>query len=128
MGDFKVRFDVDIKNDNTELIKRSCREQRAKALEMIGLYAEDKARGMCPKRTGRWQNSITHICDSRGSVNTVVVGTNVEYGKYIELGHKWPEKWKKKPKAPYPPNPFIKPSIENYLSVYQSMIEECLKS
>ena len=103
--------------DNTEQMLKACREQRARALEMIGLYAEGKAKDKCPIDTGRLRNSITHICDSRATVNTASVGTNVEYGKYVELGT-----------VKMGARPFIKPSIADHLDTYQSMIEQCLRS
>ena len=53
-----------------------------RALEAIGLKAEGYAKKNTPVDTGRLRNSITHAVDG----GTAVIGTNVEYGKYIELG------------------------------------------
>ena len=53
-----------------------------KSLEQIGLLIEGDAAEKCPVDTGRLANSITHQVDDK----SVSVGTNVEYGKYVEFG------------------------------------------
>ena len=55
----------------------------AAALEAIGLTAERHAKADCPVDTGRLRNSISHMVDE--GEQSVYIGTNVEYGKYVEL-------------------------------------------
>ena len=61
-------------------------EQKArnKALEIIGGKAESYAKKICPVDTGRLRNSITH---QQMDDHTEMIGTNVEYAPYVELGH-----------------------------------------
>ena len=61
-------------------------EQKArnKALEIIGGKAESYAKKLCPVDTGRLRNSITH---QQMDEHTEMIGTNVEYAPYVELGH-----------------------------------------
>ncbi len=112
-----MSFEFHLETDNTELIKNSCREQRARALEAIGQKAEGYAKGLCPVDTGRLRNSITHDCDSHSGQNTVSVGTNVEYAVYVEMGTRR-----------MVARPYIQPSIADHLDEYQSIIEKYLKS
>lgn len=116
MAEFSFRLD----KDNTELILNACRQQRARAFEIIGQKAESNAKAEITAKkaidTGRLRNSITHQVDSSAFVNKVIVGTNVEYGKYVELGtYKMTAR------------PFIKPSIQDHISEYQSIIENELR-
>lgn len=83
-----------------------------KALESIGLTAEAFAKMECPVDTGNLRNSITHETDKA----TVVVGTNVEYGKFVELGT-----------YKMTPQPFLRPAFENHMAQYQNIFETCLK-
>lgn len=58
-------------------------EMRAKvyqSLEQIGYMAETNVKMLVPVDTGRLKQSITHSV----SDNSVTIGTNVEYGKYVE--------------------------------------------
>lgn len=52
------------------------------ALEAVGLQAEGYAKLLCPVDTGRLKNSISHAVQGV----TVYIGTNVEYGPYVEYG------------------------------------------
>lgn len=56
--------------------------------------------------------------DMGGSIEhkIVYVGTNVEYGKYVEMGT-----------SRMSPRPFIKPAIADHLDEYQSIIENELR-
>lgn len=50
------------------------------------LKVERRAKHLCPVDTGRLRSSITHgmASDARGIYGWV--GTDVEYGKYVEMG------------------------------------------
>ena len=87
---------------------------RAKALEMIGGKAETYAKRLCPVDTGRLRNSITH---ARLDKNTEVVGSNVDYAPYVELGtHKMAAR------------AFLRPAVEGHTSEYKYILEYCMKN
>lgn len=88
--------------------------KEAKALEIIGLKAEKYAKALCPVDTGNLRNSITHQVDL--SVKGVFVGTNVEYGPYVELGT-----------VKTHAKPFIKPAIEDHVAEYRQIALNELK-
>lgn len=52
------------------------------ALEQAGEFVRADAVANCPVDTGRLQGSITSSVEG----NSAVVGTNVEYGIYVEFG------------------------------------------
>ena len=56
----------------------------ARGLEAIGIEAESDAASICPVDTGRLRNSITHTIDGNGKA--AIIGTNVEYAKYVHMG------------------------------------------
>lgn len=87
-------------------------EELAKSLEEIGLIAEGYAKIKCPVDTGRLRNSISHITSS----NMVAIGTNVEYGPYVELGTR-------RMKA----QPFLRPAIEDHMQEYKDIIKKAIK-
>lgn len=68
--------------DNSEEILRELERKKAIALEAVGITAEGFAKKETPVDTGRLRNSITHTVTG----DDVYIGTNVEYGPYIELG------------------------------------------
>lgn len=75
--------DIDIHiTDNSGEVLREFENRKAAALEAVGITAEGYAKLRTPKDTGRLQNSITHTVVG----DDVYIGTNVEYGPYIELG------------------------------------------
>ena len=90
---------------------------KARALEIIGGKAEGYAKRLCPVDTGRLRNSITH---QQYDENTEVVGTNVEYAPYVELGHHTSSGSKVEGK------PFLRPAAENHAAEYREIIEAVL--
>ncbi len=74
---------VEVRNDNTGQWEADLAAGIAKGLETIGLMAEGYAKALCPVDTGRLRNSITH---QRSGPSTEAIGTNVGYGRYVELG------------------------------------------
>ncbi len=75
--------DIDIQiTDNSGEILRALEEKKKAALEGVGIQAEGYAKRSTPVDTGRLRNSITHAV--RG--DDVYIGTNVEYGIWLELG------------------------------------------
>ena len=87
---------------------------RARALEIVGGKAESYAKKLCPVDTGRLRNSITH---AQYSEDTEVVGSNVDYAPYVELGTH-------KQKA----QPFLRPAAENHRAEYKAIIQNCMKN
>lgn len=92
---------------------------RARALEIIGGKAETYAKKICPVDTGRLRNSITH---QRYDENTEVVGTNVEYAPFVELGHHTAGG------THVPGKPFLRPAAEGHTAEYKNIIETVMKN
>lgn len=70
--------------DNSNLVKEEMLAACLRALEKCGLAAEGYAKLLCPVDTGNLRNSITH--QVQPSEPAVYIGTNSEYGPYVELG------------------------------------------
>lgn len=110
-------------------------EALAIAMEMIGLQMEGYAKEACPVDTGRLRNSITYATSEshssgsepaepddyaqHGTVEerSVVVGTNVEYAQYIEMGTSRIAK-----------RAFLMPAAANHNTEYKAMIQYCLQA
>lgn len=56
----------------------------AEGLEQCGMICETYAKKACPVDTGRLRGSYAHEVDARAKC--VAVGTDVEYGRFVELG------------------------------------------
>lgn len=110
------------------------------AAEIIGGMAESYAKQLCPVDTGNLRNSITHSTEDNG--HTVVIGSNVEYAPYVELGTgKFAEggsgrdtpwsyqdaegRWHTT--SGRPPKPFLRPAIENHTDEYREVLEQILR-
>ena len=102
--------------------RAALRRQMARAAETIRGMLESNAKVEITEavydtpergyvRTGNLRNSITH--DSEDGGHTVVVGTNVKYAPYQELGA---------PNAHVPAHPYLRPAFENHLSEYQNVL------
>lgn len=70
--------------DNSGLVREEFQAACLRALEKCGLKAEEYAKNLCPVGTGNLRNSITYLVVV-GELK-VYIGTNVEYGPYVELG------------------------------------------
>ena len=68
--------------DNTDEVLSALEKAKKRGLEAIGLVAEGHAKKITPVDTGRLRNSISHATDGEAAY----IGTNVEYGPYVELG------------------------------------------
>lgn len=110
-----INMSVKVTTDNTEKVKTEFEKALKVALEEIGLVAEGYAKKLCPVDTDRLRGSITHgVIDSE---KTAYIGTNVEYGKYVELGT-----------FKMSAQPFIKPAVNNHVDEYKDILESHLKS
>lgn len=105
---------IEIRADNARQIEDAIDRALAAALEEVGLVCEGYAKRLCPVDTGRLRNSITHIV--RPSEKSAYVGTNVEYGPYIELGTSRSK-----------PQPFLKPAAADHEGVYRKIFEKHLR-
>lgn len=93
-------------------VKKGMEQQAAQALEVIGGMAETYAKLLCPVDTGRLRNSITHQMQGN---TAVIIGTNVEYAPYVELGTR-------RMKA----QPYIKPAVEEHADDYKRILQQYL--
>ena len=92
---------------------------RNRALEIIGGKAESYAKKLCPVDTGRLRNSITH---QQMDDHTEMIGTNVEYAPYVELGHHTSGGTFVAGKH------FLRSAAEWHSAEYRKIIESCMKS
>lgn len=104
---------VEVRENNTEAFKAALNEAVARALETVGLAAEGHAKALCPVDTGRLRNSITHVVDPDG--HGVSIGTNVEYGRYVELGTSRTD-----------PQPFLNPAATEHAEEYDAIMRAAL--
>lgn len=137
----------------TEALKMT-EEKLRKAAEIIGLSMETHAKEYITKgvyeieipdswykRTGRLRNNITHDIKEDEEATQIIVGSNVEYAPYVELGTgkyvsggrptPWSytddegnEHWT----AGMPPRPFLRPAVENHLKEYENILVAVSKS
>lgn len=97
---------VKVINDRTDLVEKALESQLESALYIIGQKMEGYAKMKCPVDTGRLRNSISNAYDT--SDRRVVVGTNVEYAPYVELGRRGRDG-----------KHFLKNSIEEHIDEYK---------
>lgn len=107
-----INFNVTI-DSNADEVREALHEQVEQALIAIGMTAETYAKEGCPVDTGRLRNSISHDVDDEAAY----IGTNVEYGKYVELGT-----------SRMSARPFLGPAAQNHSSEYRALVESALKS
>ena len=108
--------DLEIIEDNTDIFLRELPIAVARALEEIGLVAEGYAKRLCPVDTGRLRNSITHSIDI--SSMSAIIGTNVEYGPYVELGKN----------AANEGRGFLRPAASDHSKEYRDIVKKHLEN
>lgn len=119
---------VRVINDHTDLVEKALENQLESALYIIGQKMEGYAKMECVVDTSRLRNSISNAYDA--SECRVVVGTNVEYASYVELGRANPDAGKHEDSTPagkknpkhipgHNPQPFLKPAVEKHLDEYK---------
>lgn len=130
-------------NDNSANISAAIKEAVDRALERIGLEAEgnavDKITDNDSVDTGNLRNSITHKVDA--AADKVYVGTDVEYGVYVELGtgiHAEgggrPTPWVYQDSngdwhrtSGQEPKPFLRPAAKKHKQTYANILEDELQ-
>lgn len=118
---------MDVKfTDHSQEIIEQMHSKVEQALIAIGATAESHAKEICPVGTpestgipgyigGTLRNSITHSVDM--DEQAVYIGTNVEYGKWVENGSS-----KRKPK------PFLKPAATEHNAEYEALAKQALNT
>ena len=96
--------DVKITSHREECLKKISTHLK-QGMTQACLLVERDANTNCPVDTGRLRASITNRLDVEGSELVGVVGTNVFYAPFVELGLKT--------KPNYPPQPFLFPALES---------------
>ena len=107
---------LQVVEDNTDIFLRELPIAIARALEEIGLVAEGYAKRLCPVDTGRLRNSITHSIDT--SSMSAIIGTNVEYGPYVELGKN----------AANEGRGFLRPAASDHSKEYRDIVKKHLEN
>lgn len=92
---------------NRAAVLAAVSDAKKRALEIMGGKAESYAKQLAPVDTGRLRNSITH---QQYDESTEIIGTNVEYAPYVELGTK-------RQKA----KPYLRPAAENHADEYKAI-------
>lgn len=73
----------------------------AKELGRLALGVERRAKRSCPVDTGRLRSSIAWRLEADTRGISAVIGTNVEYAPYVELGT-----------SQQPARPFLRPALQ----------------
>lgn len=82
-------------------------------LETVGAFVTSAAQENCPVDTGNLKGSINYKVDKENL--SVRIGTNVEYGPYVEFGtgEKAEDGKGKTGFAGQKPQPFLRPALNN---------------
>ncbi len=102
---------VIIIEDNVSRFSDEMKRRLETALEEIGMDAERFAKEKCPVDTGNLRNRTTH----RIGESAAYVGTNVEYGPYVEFGTS-------RQKA----QPFLRPAANDHSNHYRNIVKKHL--
>lgn len=126
--------------DNSEKVLEEFKAAVLRALERCGSEAEGYAKELVPVDTGNLRNSISHQVDD--GEPAAYVGTNSEYGAYVELGTgiyaesggrptPWVYQdangnwhWTQGNRA----QPYLKPAVADHAQTYRNIIEDEMKS
>ena len=126
--------------DNSEEVLEAMQQAAVRALEQCGLTAEGYAKKLCPVDTGNLRNSITHMVDEQEPA--AIIGTNSEYGAYVELGTGIYAKGGGGRPTPWvyqdakgnwhrtngqKARPYLKPAVANHARTYRNIIHDELK-
>lgn len=124
--------------DNSEAVLSEFEGAVLRALERCGMQAEGYAKDLAPVDTGNLRNSIAHKVDPEES--TVYIGTDSEYGPYVELGTgKYypggrPDPWVYQDEKGQwhlthgqRAQPYVKPAVADHAQTYRNIIKDELK-
>lgn len=128
-------------NDYSKEVLAEMQDAVLRALERIGMKAEDYAKDLCPVDTGQLRNSITHAVDD--GEHAAYIGSALEYAAYVELGTGTyaeggggrPTPWVyQDAKGNWhwtrgnPAKPFLKPAVADHSQTYRNIIEDEMKN
>jgi len=99
--------------DNSAKVLAALPVAEDRGLEKIGLVAEGYAKKLCPVKTGRLRNSISHAVEQKAAY----LGTNVEYAAPVELGTS-------RQKA----QPYLRPAALNHSQTYRKILQDEMKN
>lgn len=114
-------------------------ESHAKLYITAGVYQSPEG---WYTRTGNLRNSITHDTVADDHNITVIVGSNVEYAPYVELGTGVYAEDGKGRKTPWsyqdhegnwhrtsgmPPRPYLRPAVERHIKEYREVLADELR-
>lgn len=85
-----------------------------RGLEAAGGKCEGYAKDECPVDTGRLRDSITHQLEDHDSV---VIGTDVEYGIYVHEGT-----------SRMAGRPFLRNAAQNHAQEYADLVKQSLEA
>lgn len=112
-----MSVEIEVKVDNTRIYVEELQIGIRRALEAVGIHIEGIATKMAPYDTGWLSEHITHAMDSPTSV---IIGTNVPYGIYQEVGT-----------SRYPGanggRGYLRPAVEDNKGKIQQMFTAALK-
>lgn len=129
-------YDFEIINNSEEIVNK-IEAAKQRALKRIGMQAESFAKKLCPVDTGGLRNSINHKVHK----DDAYIGTNKEYGAYVELGT-----GKFYPGGRQTPwvyqddeghwhmtrgqraKPFLKPAAADHTETYRNILEDEMKN
>lgn len=136
MDDFKIE-----ENNIDKVIEEATRAGE-RALFIISEKARDYATNLAPVGTpestgkkGYRGGTLKQSIQAYSDKEMAMIGTNVEYAPYVELGtgpnFQAPPEWEEFDVPPskglgygyVKPRPFIRPAIENHLNEYEEIIE-----
>ena len=122
--------------DNSDLVLDELIAATHRAMERCGMEAEGYAKDLCPVDTGNLRNSITHAVEGKSAI----IGTNVEYAPYVELGTgayysggrptPWiyeDEKGNTHITNGQRAQPYLKPAVADHAQTYRNIIEDEMK-
>lgn len=106
--------DVTISNDNRKEWANEFRQRIITALVAVGEDGTDIAAENAPFDTGRLSGSISYALTDDDK--SVIIGTNVEYGPYQELGT-----------SMYKGHPYLVPMLNDNKDRFRAMIQKILE-
>lgn len=122
-------------SSNLYLVNKLSKEAMVRAAISVGMLTTGYAQDICPVDTGRLRDSITHAySDDSDHEVVLLVGTNVEYAPYVELGHKQqpgrfvPKIKKRLVRSWVPGKPFLRPAFENHRQEIEKVILDALEN
>ena len=124
-----------IVKSNLYLVNKASKEAMVNAAIAIGMLTSGYAQDLCPVSPGggTLRNSITHAYNDDGHQVTLLVGSNVKYAPYVELGHHQqpgrfvPAIKKRLVRSWVPGKPFLRPAFENHIDEIEQIILDILK-